>query len=134
MSLLAQASPGLQPSIPAGFRGIEPQVHTAEWTDLRKLAQALHEWAPIWHIEHRPQAFRLVKPLRVNVHSEEGFVFATNETLSICGTGSSLEEAMADFSIHVVHFFNYYRSLPAEKVTGDAIRLKQIFTKLFVEE
>jgi len=70
----------------------------------------------------------------VRVYSEEPFFFAQNEALAICGAGSSLEEAMADFSVHAVHFYKYYKALPSTRVMGDAVRLKKLFNDLFVEE
>jgi hypothetical protein len=76
----------------------------------------------------------MVRPLLVQVYTDEGFVFARNVSLSICGTGQSLEEAMADFSLHAIHFYEYYKALPASKLMGDAIKLKRLFADLFVEE
>lgn len=64
---------------------------------------------------------------------EDGFFFVENEPLGICGTGTRLEEAVADFSIHVVHFYEYYKKMSKAKLIGDAIRLKAVFHDLFIE-
>ncbi|MBF0515856.1 MAG: hypothetical protein HQK97_01890 [Nitrospirae bacterium] len=64
---------------------------------------------------------------------EEEVFFAESETLVVVGTGSSENEAIDDMCKHIVHFYHYYRKLPLDKVTGDAIRLKKIYETLFVE-
>jgi len=135
VSVAARPISDLRPIIPRGFEGEEPRIRTGDWADrFREAAKAPVSSAPLWRITHKPRSFLMSRPLLVQVFTDEGFVFARNASLSICGTGASLEEAMADFSLHAVHFYEYYRSLPESKLVGDAIRLKKLFADLFVEE
>lgn len=85
-------------------------------------------------IRHGTRTLTLKLPLLVSLTTEDGFFFALNDMLRIVGTGSSEAEAMEDFCSHVVHFYDYYRALPDDKVIGQAVLLKQIFEGLFVEE
>lgn len=73
------------------------------------------------------------KPIGVNVSQDGAWFFAENEALNVVGTGGSLEEAVLDLEHHIVHFWQYYRSLDDSQVTGDAIRLKSIFSNLLAE-
>lgn len=89
---------------------------------------------PIWSLKKESITLRAVKPIVVRLRFEDNFYFAENSTLVICGTGLTSQEAIADFGLHVVHFHEYYRDLSVDLLTGDAIRLKQLFANLFVEE
>jgi hypothetical protein len=77
--------------------------------------------------------FLPAKPIGVNVTQDGAWFFAENEALNVVGTGGSLEEAVLDLEHHIVHFWHYYRSLEHSQVTGDAIRLKNIFSSLLAE-
>lgn len=90
-------------------------------------------FAPIWSITDRAEKRQLSKPIKVHIYMEEEVFFAESETLVVVGTGSSENEAIDDMCKHIVHFYHYYRKLPLDKVTGDAIRLKKIYETLFVE-
>lgn len=65
------------------------------------------------------------------VYAEGPFFFAHKEELMIWGVGSTAEEAVDDFNVHVEHFRKYYAGLPDDKVTGEALRLKKLFAELF---
>ncbi|MDP2682275.1 MAG: hypothetical protein Q8P28_05645 [Deltaproteobacteria bacterium] len=90
--------------------------------------------APLWTIPVKKKHYRSTKPIKVYFHVDDNVFFAENETLVVVGTGKSLTEAMADLSEHIIHFYNYYKKLPFDKVTGDAIRLKKVYETLFIEE
>lgn len=120
-------------SIPPGFMGIEPEVTTGgDMGPVHEALRASSSWAPIWRIIQRQRVISLKRPLLVRVYSEGDFVFAENESLSVCGVGSSSEEAMADFALHLVHFHEYYRKLSAREVIGEGARLKEAFADLFM--
>jgi hypothetical protein len=73
------------------------------------------------------------KPIGINVTQDGAWFFAENEALKVVGTGGSLEEAVLDVEHHIVHFWQYYRSLQDSQVTGDAVRLKKLFSNLLSE-
>lgn len=136
MTALRWETEDLEPRLPSPELLARPaRVRTADSLDpISAAARSKLRAAPVWRIEHERRSIRLTRPLLVRIYAEEGYVFMQNETLAICGTGRSLEEAMADFSIHVLHFYQYYRSLPEAKVMSEAARLKSLFQSLFVEE
>ena len=90
-------------------------------------------FAPLWTIHGKTKIYKVSKPIKVRIYQEENFWFVENETLVIAGTGNTREEAMDDFCRHIIHFHKYYKKLPANKVIGDAVRLKKIFETLFSE-
>lgn len=84
------------------------------------------------HVFHR--TYRPAKPILVHLSREDGWFFAENETLGLVGTATSAEAAILDLERHIVHFWNTYRGLSDAKVTGDAVRLKRLYTSLLTEE
>lgn len=90
-------------------------------------------YATLRSIPSKTKVHKLSKPIKIKIYQEGGFWFVENETLAIAGTGDSREEAMDAFYSYIIHFHNYYKNLPANKVTGDAVRLKKIFEILFSE-
>jgi hypothetical protein len=90
-------------------------------------------FAPIWSVTDKAKKRQVSKPLKVNIYFEDDVFFAENETLVVVGSGSSVTEAIDDMFKHIIHFYQYYRKLPLDKVTGDAVRLKKIYETLFVE-
>lgn len=90
--------------------------------------------APLWTIPVKKKHYRSIKPIKIHIHVEDNVFFVENDTLTVVGTGKSLTEAIADLYKHIIHFYNYYKNLPFDKVTGDAIRLKRVYETLFVEE
>lgn len=132
MSVAPMPISDLRPMIPAGLTSNEPRIRTGDL--FREATKVPVGSAPLWRITHKPRSFRMIRPLLVQVFTDEGFIFARNASLSICGTGASMDEAMADFSLHAIHFYEYYRSLPESKLMGDAIKLKKLFADMFVEE
>lgn len=90
-------------------------------------------YVPMWTFHSKTKTYKAAKPVRVRIYSEGDFWFVENESLAIAGTGSSREEAIDDFSRQIIHFHDYYKKLPPNKVTGDAVRLKKLFETLFPE-
>lgn len=135
MTALATGPSYLRPTVPEGIVHNEPHEHTTDWSDwLRSSGNAPISSAPLWTVQRKPRVINLRRPLLVRVYADGEYFFASNETLSIYGTGATLEEAMADFCLHTIHFYNYYRALPSTKLIGHAVQLKKIFDELFREE
>jgi hypothetical protein len=89
--------------------------------------------APLWTITTETKRYIISKPIKVLIYPEDNLFFAENETLVVIGTGDSATEAINDFCRHVIHFYHYYKRLPLDKATGDAIRLKKLYETLFTE-
>jgi hypothetical protein len=126
---------GLEALVPAGYRPAEPKVETG--CGVGRVRQALGEKVGpvfLWRIGLRHGASALRRPLQVRVYAEGSFVFAENETLAVCGTGETSEDAVEDLASHVAHFHAYYKALPPSKVTGEAERLKKAYSEIFDEE
>jgi len=71
--------------------------------------------------------------LEVETYQDGRFWYVKNEELNIIGTGDSQEEAKNDFYSLIIHFHDYYKRLSADKVTGEASRLKNIFETINID-
>lgn len=89
---------------------------------------------PLWSVIAQGKKYKFPKPIMVKINFEDNLFFAENETLMVVGMGSSVAEAIDEFSRHIIHFHHYYKRLSWDKVTGDAIRLKKIFETLSAEQ
>lgn len=90
--------------------------------------------APLWVLSTKTKRYKVSKPIKIRIYSEDNLFFAENETLVVIGTGSSVQEALDELSQHIIHFYRYYKKLSWNKVTGDAVRLKKIYETLFIEQ
>jgi hypothetical protein len=89
---------------------------------------------PLFRLYVGNRTYRATKPIIIHIYQEDEWYFAENETLVLTGTGTSIVEAIHDLEQHIVHFWNYYKQLPDTKLTGDALRLKQIYSDLLIED
>ncbi len=88
---------------------------------------------PLFQLTISGRTFLPSKPIGVHVTQDGSWFFAGNEALNVTGTGGSLEEAVLDLEHHIVHFWEYYGSLQDSQVTGEAVRLKKLFSNLLAE-
>jgi hypothetical protein len=116
---------------PAHFRPMPGSPTYEEAAPVRPLLKPFK--FPLLKLTIAGHTFLPAKPIGVNVTQDGAWFFAENEALKVVGTGGSLEEAVLDLEHHIVHFWQYYRSLEDSQVTGDAIRLKNIFSSLLAE-
>lgn len=73
---------------------------------------------------------RLRNPLLLRVVAEDGEVFVENDALRIFGRGGTLQAAVESFAHDLAYYWQYYRSLGATEVAGDAVRLKTLYEGL----
>ena len=73
------------------------------------------------------------KPVGIEVIKEEDTFIAQNERLHIFASGESVNAAVKDFLQQLVYFYEHYRGLSVDELTGDAIVLKQIYESEFEE-
>jgi len=86
---------------------------------------------PVWVFSASGMALKARKPVSVKVFMGENLFFAENETLDIFATGETREEAVRAFNEHLIYFYNHYRKLGWDRVTGEAKRLKRLYEDLF---
>lgn len=90
--------------------------------------------APLWKISSAKKKFYTPIPISVRIHREDNLFFAENENLAVCGTGDTPQEALKDMGLHIIHFFEYYKKIGPDQITGDAVRLKEVYKDLLIEE
>jgi len=44
------------------------------------------------------------------------------------------ESALQDLCLHITHFFEYYKKFDKSELIGDALRLKELYQNLLIEE
>ncbi|MFH1230855.1 MAG: hypothetical protein V1709_05095 [Planctomycetota bacterium] len=111
------------------------KVETAEESTPYIVRQPLQiQSAPLWRLSTGTKKFYTPKPISVKIYRDGAFFFAENEALVLCGTGNTPGDALKDLTQHIIYFFNYYQNLNELQLIGDAIRLKNIYTNLLVEE
>lgn len=107
-----------------------PEINTREvFSHQRKYPPA-----PIWRLQEDNKKYRSSKPITVKTYRDDDLFFAENETLTVCGTGDTVQGALQDFCLHIIYFFEYYKKLDGSKLTGDALRLKELYQDLLIEE
>lgn len=77
------------------------------------------------------ESLRSDKPVEIVITNEDGVFFVSNESLNIDAEGSSISEAIEDFSHHVFYFYSYYTNKDNSEVIGNAIRLKELYENHF---
>jgi len=93
-----------------------------------------HQLVPILRLQVKTRIFYIPKPIAVDIYRDGDLFFAENENLVVCGTGDTPQSALEDLCLHIVHFFEYYKRMDKSKLTGDALRLKELYKDLLVEE
>jgi hypothetical protein len=73
------------------------------------------------------------KPVSIRISRGEASWFAENDYVDVFAIGETIEEAVHEFSRHLVHFFCHYRDLDEAQAMGEARRLKKLFAEEFVE-
>ena len=86
---------------------------------------------PAWEFSSSYATVHARKPVLVKVTRGETLFFVENETLDIFATGETREEAIRAFNEHLIYFYNHYKNLSWDRVTGEAERLKRLYEDLF---
>jgi len=112
------------------------EVGTASAIDPQQIFSHIKKYqpSPIWRIYAEAKKFYTPKPIAVRIYGDEDLFFAENENLAVCGTGDTPKSALQDLCLHIIHFFEYYKKLNNSKLIGDALRLKELYQDLLVEE
>jgi hypothetical protein len=106
-----------------------PTIQAEQLFDEIRTAPAV----PLWEIRIEAKRVR-IQPISVTIYRDGDFFFAENENLAICGTGSTPSEALHDLGHHISYFYKHYKNLSRKQLTGDALRLKDLYENLLLEE
>lgn len=120
---------------PEDYKGIAPVVGTASQSIQPETCfySGRFNTAPLMEFQGEKRAYVTSKPILIKVYREEDIFFAENETLVLCGTGTSRDEAVLDFVKHLDYFHSFYKQQSESNLVGDALRLKMIYSHLLVE-
>lgn len=139
MNRFAQIEENMTPMPPSDSSQQYRVVSQEEGTASRYFAEpglekrvSLHR--PVWAIAVGGVRYVAAKPIRLRIHCEGDMYFASNNTLNICGYGSTLQESISEAIKHIAYFYEYYRSLSTDQVIGEAAQLKQVFENLLNRE
>lgn len=118
-----------------------PRLRDDEWSlleeaDLDLLSYEFSEqpYVPLWTISSEGKKLKPKKPIKVHVYKDGEFYFAENETLDVYSVGTSVRETIENLEAHIIYFWEHYNNLSREQATGLAVKLKDIYSNLFVEE
>lgn len=106
-----------------------PEIETSSY-HVPPREHGLPSEVPLFEFQIGETRKRLATPITLRVSFEAGKFAVENETLSLFGTGNTLQEAVVEFLEDVAYFWDYYRSLPQTSVTGRGALLKQIYAGL----
>jgi len=120
-------------SVPENCVKAYPCISTSADIDIRVWMNQANLPTLLWEFQRGSKAIYPTKPVPVNISRGDNLYFAENEKLGIFVTGESREAAISEFSQEVVHFYEYYKSLGKDKVTGEAHRLKKMYNSCFKE-
>ena len=137
-SMALQLPENMEFLLPPRYTATKLHIETLSVSDAEtrmgiRAQEFLSNVIPIWFFRADDRALRARKAIAVRIRNEGIYFFAGNETLAIEGTGLSASEAIDDFGFHVTHFYQYYQTLTDEQVSGEAVRLKRLFSELFNE-
>ncbi len=120
--------------LPSNYRStLVTEVGTANIIDWQKVFKN-KKTIFIYRLFKENKRYLTNKPIAVKIYQDEGLFFTENENLNVCGTGETSQEALADLYLHILHFYNYYREIDEERLIGDAVRLKELYHGLLIEE
>ena len=89
--------------------------------------------APLLKFQVSGKTYLINKPILIKMNHEENSFFVENDNLVLCGVGNNREEALDDFLMHLEYFYHFYGRQNERDLTGEALRLKQIYNNLFSE-
>lgn len=88
---------------------------------------------PLWYINNGEIRLLAKNPIQMNIYIEEDCFSVENESLNIYAVGFSLEEAIENFTDHVIEFWKHYKALPYNKAGKFAKKLKNKYLSSFIK-
>jgi len=108
----------------SSFMGIDEKI----WPDRFR-----NKPTPVFAVGSSTLKLITSKPILVSVHLEDGIFIAENETLGLYGIGDTQEEAIEELKSHILYFYQYYKQMDWSQLIGEAIRLKALYERLFLD-
>ena len=120
---------------PDEYKGIAPVVGTAAQSIQPEtyFYSGRFNTAPLMEFRGEQKNYVISRPILIKVYREDDIFFAENESLVLCGMGTSREDAVLDFVKHLDYFYNFYKRQNESDLMGDALRLKKIYNNLLIE-
>lgn len=113
-------------------------ISTGADIDLREYFEALvsnySSIVPLWKLSGPDKTIYPKEPISLSINMGETLYFAENEKLGIYVTGESRDDAIKAFVEELLHFFDHYKNIHWNQVTGEAKRLKKLYDDNFSEE
>lgn len=109
----------------------EVDVSAEPRADLQDCLNYLRFNVPVWMFRAPDMVVCSVQPVRVTITRGESLYFAESENVGIFVTGDTPGLAIEAFEEQVVHFYNHFNSVGLDEVTGEACRLKKLYSKYF---
>ncbi|MHC4739466.1 MAG: hypothetical protein ACYS9Y_11240 [Planctomycetota bacterium] len=120
--------------VPDDYKRSVAKVATGAEIDVRPFLNYLASKMPAWAFHCQGKVLYSTLPVDVNIRREEMFYFAESEKLKIFAFGNTHDEAMRAFAEQLLYFYEHYKGLTPDKVTGEAEKLKQLYSTYFKEE
>ena len=86
---------------------------------------------PMWRLNSEKITLTSSKPIGVKISRGETSFFADNETLDIYAIGDTIEDAINDFCIQLLDFYEHYYTLDSDQANSNALKLKNTYLNLF---
>ena len=86
---------------------------------------------PMWEFNSEKITLTSSKPIAVKISRGETSFFADNETLDIYAIGDTIEDAINDFGIQLLDFYEHYCALDSDQANSNALKLKNTYLNLF---
>lgn len=80
---------------------------------------------------HAGIELRSKKPIQIKWSRGEELWFAENADLDVFAAGADQEEALHEFDLLVIHFYEHYERLPVARSLSEALRLKELYEETF---
>ncbi|PXF56403.1 MAG: hypothetical protein C4B58_13535 [Deltaproteobacteria bacterium] len=121
-------------SIPENFERGVTSVLTASELGVKPIGWRFYTaGTPLWRFPSSHGVVLSSKPVSVKISRGETLFLAENENLGLYATGESRDEAIRAFCEQLIHFYEHYKELNWNRVTGEARRLKEIYENFFKE-
>ena len=99
--------------------------------DLENYKDSIPHKRPMWRFNSEKKTLTSSKPIVVKISRGETSFFADNETLDIYAIGDTIEDAINDFCIQLLDFYEHYRTLDSDEANSNALKLKKTYLNLF---
>ena len=120
--------------VPDDFKRGITSVSTAPELDVKPVRfGGAASRTPLWQFSALHKVVISSKPVSVSISRGETLFLAENENLGLYATGESRDEVIRAFCEQLIHFYENYKGLSWDRVTGEARRLKKIYEDLFRE-